>query len=594
MRKFYLTTAIDYVNNLPHIGTAYEKIGADVIARFKRRQGYKVYFQMGSDEHSVNVLKAAQQAGLEAKAYCNRMRMEFEKIWKKLDISYDGFVQTIDPKHARGVQKLFQTLYDNGDIEKRPYEGWYCESCEAFYTEKDLEKGLCPNHQSKPKWLKEENYFFKLSKYRDRLLQHTQKNPSFILPAARRNEILRVMEGGLQDISVSRSSVSWGIPVPFDPSHVVYVWFDALINYITGIGFGNRPTTFKKWWPADLHIIGKDITRFHCVIWPAMLMAAGLPLPKTVFGHGFIYLKGEKMSKTLGNVITPMDIADVYGADALRYYLLRTSSFGADGDFTWDDFIRRYNGDLANGLGNLISRTAMMIEQYLEGKTEKVKPKNLLPKIKEALDPESGDIEFHTALGLIWEEIAAADKTINEKKPWELAKAGKTKELKKVLGEVAAIIRGVAEALKPFLPATAEKIAKQFSKTKIQKRENLFPRIEERKMETKTDNLLDIQDFSKLDLRIAQILAAQKVEGADKLVQLQIDLGGEQRQIVAGIAQHYMPEELIGKKIVVVANLKPAKIRGVESHGMLLAASGSDTISILTPLKDVPVGSKVK
>ncbi|MBI4223523.1 MAG: methionine--tRNA ligase, partial [Deltaproteobacteria bacterium] len=365
MKKFYLTTAIDYVNNLPHVGTAYEKIGADVLARFTRLQGFQVYFQIGSDEHSANVFKAAQKAGLDPKTYCNRMRKTYEEIWKKLNISYDGFVQTIDPQHAKGVQKLFQTIYDNGDIDKKPYEGWYCESCEAFYTEKDLANGLCPNHQSKPKWLEEENYFFQLSKYQDRLLEHIHNHPEFILPAVRRNEILRVIEGGLKDISVSRSTVTWGIPVPFDKKHVVYVWFDALINYMTGVGFGGRPAAFKKWWPADCHIIGKDITRFHCVIWPAMLMSAGLPLPKCVFGHGFVYLKGEKMSKTLGNVITPMDIADVYGADALRYYLLRTSSFGADGDFTWEDFIRRYNGDLANGLGNLVSRTATMVEQFV-------------------------------------------------------------------------------------------------------------------------------------------------------------------------------------------------------------------------------------
>ncbi|MBI4125226.1 MAG: methionine--tRNA ligase, partial [Deltaproteobacteria bacterium] len=617
-KKFYLTTAIDYVNNLPHIGTAYEKIGADVLARFKRLQGFQVYFQMGSDEHSANVFKAAQQAGLDPKTYCNRMRGEFEKIWKKLDISYDGFIQTIDPQHAKGVQKLFQAIYDKGDIYKKPYEGWYCESCEAFYTEKDLANGLCPDHQSKPKWLKEENYFFKLSKYQDRLLQHIQKHPEFILPAVRRNEILRVIEGGLKDISVSRSTVTWGIPVPFDKKHVVYVWFDALINYMTGVGFSSRPATFKKWWPADCHIIGKDITRFHCVIWPAMLMSAGLPLPKCVFGHGFVYLKGEKMSKTLGNVITPMEIADVYGADALRYYLLRTSSFGADGDFAWEDFIRRYNGDLANGLGNLVSRTATMVEQYLGGRVEKqgttdygLRTTDLKKKIEAALDLKSGDVEFHTALAAIWEVIAEADKYINEKKPWEVAKRGPwtvdqglgTNKLEEVLHHVVESIWEIANALKPFLPATSEKILKQFGKTKIQKAPALFPRIETAgprsavhgpRSQKGGDNMVSIDDFAKLDLRVAQILEAQRVEGADKLLQLQIDLGDEKRQIVAGIAQHYQPEDLVGKKIVVVANLKPAKIRGVKSNGMLLAASGADTISILTPVKDVPVGSKIK
>lgn len=607
MKRFYITTAIDYVNNLPHIGTAYEKIGADVLARFKRLQGYKVLFQMGNDEHSINVQKAAAKANLKPKVYSDQMRKKFEKIWKKLGITYDGFIQTSEPRHAKGVQKLFQTIYDNGDIYKKPYEGWYCESCEAFYTEKDLVKGLCPNHKSKPKWLKEENYFFKLSKYQDKLLKHIQKNPGFILPANRRNEILRVIEGGLRDVSVSRSSQEWGIPVPFDKDHVIYVWFDALINYITAIGFGTKPKEFKNWWPADCHIIGKDITRFHCIIWPAMLMAAKIPLPKNIFGHGFVYLKGEKMSKTLGNVVTPMDVVDVYGADALRYYLLRTSSFGQDADFTWDDFIRRYNGDLANGLGNLVSRTAGMIELYLDGKVEKKKTvdKSLwksdpTKRVHAALDLKSGDIEFHNALAIIWEAITATDKYINDHKPWVLAKEKKTKEIKKVLSNVTAAILAIANMLKPFIPATAEDIEKQFGKGKIQKEKNLFPRIEEKKMETEetkpktTEGLLDIKEFSKIDLRVAEILEATKVEGADRLLKLQIDIGTDKRQIVAGLAQHYQPDELVGKKVIVVANLKPAKIRGVESNGMLLCASDSTTLSILTPLKDVPVGSRVK
>jgi len=607
VKRFYITTAIDYVNNLPHIGTAYEKIGADVLARFKRLQGYKVLFQMGNDEHSINVQKAAAKANLKPKVYSDQMRKKFEKIWKKLGITYDGFIQTSEPRHAKGVQKLFQTIYDNGDIYKKPYEGWYCESCEAFYTEKDLVKGLCPNHKSKPKWLKEENYFFKLSKYQDKLLKHIQKNPGFILPANRRNEILRVIEGGLRDVSVSRSSQEWGIPVPFDKDHVIYVWFDALINYITAIGFGTKPKEFKNWWPADCHIIGKDITRFHCIIWPAMLMAAKIPLPKNIFGHGFVYLKGEKMSKTLGNVVTPMDVVDVYGADALRYYLLRTSSFGQDADFTWDDFIRRYNGDLANGLGNLVSRTAGMIELYLDGKVEKKKTvdKSLwksdpTKRVHAALDLKSGDIEFHNALAIIWEAITATDKYINDHKPWVLAKEKKTKEIKKVLSNVTAAILAIANMLKPFIPATAEDIEKQFGKGKIQKEKNLFPRIEEKKMETEetkpktTEGLLDIKEFSKIDLRVAEILEATKVEGADRLLKLQIDIGTDKRQIVAGLAQHYQPDELVGKKVIVVANLKPAKIRGVESNGMLLCASDSTTLSILTPLKDVPVGSRVK
>ncbi len=610
MKKFYITTAIDYVNSLPHIGTAYEKIGADVLARFWRTRGAKVYFQMGNDEHSINVEKAARQAGLGPKVYCDQMRKKFEAIWKKLEISYDDFIQTSEPRHIKGVQKLFQQIYDKGDIYKKYFEGWYCESCEAYITEKDLAEGLCPNHKSKPKWLQEENYFFSLSKYQEKLHRHIKKNPDFILPAMRRNEILRLIEGGLQDISISRASAQWGIPVPFDKTHVVYVWFDALINYITAIGFGTSTAKFKKWWPADMHVIGKDITRFHCVIWPAMLLSAGIKLPKNVFGHGFVYLKGEKMSKTLGNVVTPMDVADLYGADALRYYLLRSSGFGQDSDFTWDDFIRRYNGDLANGLGNLVSRTLGMVEQSLGGvikpsqkKGSLIKTLNAIEKkVEAALDWKNGDIEFHHALAAIWEGVSIIDHYINENKPWKMTKK---EELETVLNQSAEGIRILAKLLQPFLPSTSEKILEQFSGKKIQKGIGLFPRIEEKKEEKKMEptqnaerttlnELIDIADFAKVELRVAQILQAEKVEGADKLLKLQIDLGTEKRQIVAGIAQHYSPEELIGKKVVVVINLKPAKIRGVESNGMLLAASDANIISILTPLKDVAIGSKVK
>ncbi|MDX1387328.1 MAG: methionine--tRNA ligase, partial [bacterium] len=313
---FYLTTAIDYVNSIPHIGTAYEKIGADALARFMRMEGKEVWFQMGNDEHSTNVLKAAQEQGVPPKAYCDLMRGKFTDIWEKLHISYDGFIQTSEDRHHQAAKKLFKTIHETGDIYEGEYEGWYCESCEAFYTEKDLVDGHCPHHQAKPKWLKETNFFFKLSKYQDKLIQHIEAHPEFILPEIRRNEILSLLNQGLEDISVSRSGFEWGIPLPHDESHVIYVWFDALINYLTAVGFGEGDPNFRKWWPASVHVIGKDITRFHCVIWPAMLMSAGLPLPKTVFGHGFVYLKGEKMSKSLGNVVTPMDVIDAYGADA--------------------------------------------------------------------------------------------------------------------------------------------------------------------------------------------------------------------------------------------------------------------------------------
>lgn len=634
-KKFYITTAIDYVNSLPHVGTAYEKIGADVLARWHRLLGDEVRFQMGNDEHSVNVERAAKEKGLAPKVYCDEMRGQFEKIWKSLDVSYDGFIQTSNPKHEDGVKKFLKKIMDRGDIRKQLYEGWYCESCEAFLTEKDLVEGLCPNHKSKPKWLSEENYFFTLSKYRERLMEHISKNPQFILPEARRNEILALLKEGLQDISVSRSSFEWGIKIPGDPDHVIYVWFDALINYITAVGYGWDEKEFKKWWPAEMHVIGKDITRFHCVIWPAMLMSAGIELPKTVFGHGFVYLRGEKMSKTLGNVVTPMDVIVRFGPDPLRYYLMREGGFGRDADFTWDHFIERYNGDLANGLGNLVSRTIGMALRYQNGainpvkkadtKTEVAKKTAELPmKFFGALDHSKGEVEFHNALSSIWEVIAAADRHINENKPWEMAKAKRDEDLNHVLWEIASAVRVCAILLTPFLPKTAAKVWEAFGfealgafekqtfedakkpwgalnktvQTKIG--ENLFPRIEEKKeekkMETKTEasNLIDITEFLKVDLRVAEVVRAEKIEGADKLLKLEINFGNETRQIVAGIAKHYTPEELVGKKIVVVANLKPAKVRGIESNGMLLAASDENTISILTPLKDIKAGSKVK
>ncbi len=615
--KFYITTAIDYVNSLPHIGTAYEKIGADILARWRRLEGDAVHFQMGNDEHSTNVIKTAKKKNVEPQKYCDEMRKEFENIWKKLNISYDDFIQTSEARHIKGVQALFQKIYDAGDIYKSHYEGWYCESCEAFYTEKDLVDGVCPNHKVKPAWIKEENWFFALSKYQQKILDYIEKNPEFVEPIGRRNEVISLVKQGLQDISVSRSGFEWGIPVPFDKTHVVYVWFDALVNYITAAGFGTKPALFKKRWPASVHVIGKDIIRFHCVIWPAMLMSAKLPLPKTVFAHGFVYLRGEKMSKSLGNIVTPLDVMDKYGADSLRYYLMRSAPFGRDADFTWENFIERYNADLANGIGNLVARTRGMIERYFEGKIPASNPdkdlcksiKEIGPKVATALDYTNGELQFHLALAAIMDGVSAADKYINENLPWELAKKGDTKKLASVLGNVYQSIKAISELLSPFMPETTEKISRQmgFGKKKIGSAENLFPRIEKEKKEQKMEiqktiepsnqlaiEPIDISDFAKADLRVAEIKSAERIEGADRLLKLQIDIGGENRQIVAGIAKHYTPESLVGRKIIVVANLKPAKLRGVESQGMLLCASAADSVVILTPEKDLPAGSKVK
>jgi len=472
-KKFYLTTAIDYVNSLPHIGTAYEKIGADALARYMRLAGFEVHFQMGNDEHSANVQKSAMTAGLEPKIYCDQMREKFTEIWEKLRISCDDFIQTSEARHHVSAKKFFETVFEKGDIYEGEYEGWYCESCEAYQTEKDLVDGLCPNHKQKPKWLKEKNFFFKLSSYRDKLIAHIESHENFILPVIRRNEILSLLKKeGLQDISISRSTFTWGIPVPQNPKHVIYVWFDALINYLTAVGYGSNEAQFKKWWPAQVHVIGKDITRFHCVIWPAMLMSAGLSLPETVFGHGFVYLKGEKMSKTLGNVVTPLDIMNEFDADVLRYYLLRGSSFGSDGNFTWEDFITRYNSDLANDLGNLLSRTLGMAKKYFEGKIEKGESavedevlkktfESSKKRYHEALDYKKGDLEYHQALASIWELMSACDKYIDSSAPWTLKKNNQTARLQEVLYNLVNCLRIIALWLIPFMPKTSERIFEQ-------------------------------------------------------------------------------------------------------------------------------------
>lgn len=643
-KRITITTAIDYVNSTPHVGTAYEKIGADVLARFYQLDDCEVRLQMGNDEHSTNVRKAAEAKGMDPQKYCDEMEAKFKSAWDLLGIDYDDFVRTTSPQHKQGVQKLFQVLFDKGDIYKGKYKGWYCEGCEAYYLDKDLVDGVCPNHKTKPKWVEQDNYFFRLSNYEAWLKTHIQKTPEFILPVIRKNEIMKVIEGGLMDVSVSREGESWGIPVPFDPTHSVYVWFDALINYITGIGYGTDAKTFKHWWDDArvMHVIGKDITRFHCVIWPCMLHAAGIKIPDSIFGHGFLYTRGEKMSKSLGNVVNPLDVVAQFGPDPLRYYLLRTSSFGSDGDFTWDAFIERYNSDLANGIGNLVARTVGMLHQYCNGEipaqgmvqSPVAAPlTSIAAKVRRDLDfTQIGDILFHDALLHIWEGISVLDLFITEKKPWALNKAGKTDEVAQVLREVCEGIYNLTILISPFMPATAEKIWSQMGFDGIAKFETqrlstaekwnhitesvrvkeaavIFPRIEkpkeepapkkekEKKMEptpaVATDGLISIDDFAKIDLRVAEIVSAEKVEGADKLLKLQVNIGTETRQIVAGIAKFYDPATLVGKKIVVVANLKPAKLRGIESQGMLLAASDDTGLCVVNP-GDIKVGGRVK
>ncbi|UCF78241.1 MAG: methionine--tRNA ligase [Candidatus Eiseniibacteriota bacterium] len=466
---FFLTTAIDYVNNVPHLGTAYEKIAADAIARFRRLRGEDTFFLMGNDEHSTNVEKEAVARGMDPQKYCDMMAETFQEIWRKLDISYDGFIRTTDDRHVRGVQKLFAEIHRQGDIYPGAYEGRYCVSCEAFYTEKDLVDGRCPSHNTEAKWISEKNHFFRLSKYRDRLLRHIEEHPEFIVPAIRRNEILNVVKSGLEDVSVSRSSFRWGIPLPVDTSQTIYVWFDALINYISAMGYADGDARFSKYWPAALHIIGKDITRFHCVLWPAMLMSAGIELPKTVLGHGFVSFKGEKMSKSLGNIVNPLDVADKFGPDPLRYFLLREVPLDRDGDFSWELFIERYNADLANDLGNLVSRTVAMIVRYNGGLVEDLlsddertgELKSVAESSIRDYSAAMDEYKIDEAVQSTWKLIRRANQFIEETAPWQLAKEqSKREQLLSALNALLESIRIISVLLLPVMPGKSAQIWK--------------------------------------------------------------------------------------------------------------------------------------
>lgn len=661
-KKLYLTTAIDYVNSKPHLGTAYEKIAADCLARAHRLLGYDVYFVMGNDEHSVNVEKSAKAAGLEPQAYTDRMEGEFREAWKRLDISFDDFIRTSEKRHHTAVKELLRRVQAAGHIYRSKYSGWYCEGCEAFYTEKDLVEGNCPNHATKPRWVEEENWFFRLSQFGAPLLEHIRQNPDFIRPATRRNEIVAFLEGGLEDLSISRAGVTWGIPFPDDPSHVVYVWFDALANYISAAGFATDDAKFAKWWPADCHIVGKDITRFHCVIWPAMLMAAGLPLPVSVFGHGFIYHSGVKMSKSLGNIVNPLDVVGVTGADPLRYFLLREIVFGKDGDFTWDAFLGRYHADLANDLGNLVKRTCDMTVKFLAGKIEARERGAANPGLatfvnEKAQAATAAYQSYHLseALGLIWEIVRRANGEIERAKPWELAKdPAKRGDLARCLGDLLEAIRIVAHLVEPAMPSSGRAIRERLgldpSKAdwasslefrasatwQVASAPPLFPRVEappaapaapaglasssaassvanapdavppskasapatlargaKAEAPAAPPSAIDLDQFRDVELVIATVLSAERVAGADRLLKLQLDLGSEQRQVVSGIAEHFRPEDLPGRQVVLVANLKPTKIRGIESQGMILAAKADGKLTLIAPGSEISPGAKV-
>ncbi|MCD4814573.1 methionine--tRNA ligase [bacterium] len=467
-KRFYITTAITYANSKPHIGHAYEEIATDVMARWKRMTGYDVCFVTGSDEHSANVETRAAELKKTPAEYCDNMAKIFQETWQALEISYDRFIRTSEPGHHTASREMVKRASENGDIYKGHYEGWYCDSCNKYYQELELTDGNCPDHGTKPRWLAEENYFFKLSKYADLLLEHIESNPEFIQPASRRNEIINVVKGGLQDISISRATAKWGIPFPNDDSHIIYVWFDALINYISALGFPQDMADFEKYWPADIHVIGKDITRFHCVIWPAMLMSAKLPLPKRVFGHGFIYLKGEKISKTRGNVLDPMDMVKEYGVDPFRYVLIAANNFSGDGDFSEEEMVGRYNSDLANDMGNLLNRSLTMVEKYCGGRVPQIDQatnKNVLREMADSLYENCAAhmerLDFSGALTLVWDLVKRANKYIEESSPWTLFKNQEQEKVDLVMYNLLEVLRLVACYIQPVMPGTTPRILEQ-------------------------------------------------------------------------------------------------------------------------------------
>ena len=647
MSKFYLTTAIDYVNSRPHLGTAYEKIAADVIARYKRLSGVDTRFMMGNDEHSQNVFQRARELNKEPLTFCDEMETAFREVWGRLDISFDDFIRTTESRHRTAVTTLVSRIADAGDIYEGFYEGWYCVSCEAFKQEKDLIDGNCPVHQKPPDWIKEKNYFFRLSRYQQRLRAHYDQHPEFLEPESRRNEILRLIEAGLEDISMSRTGQSWGIPLPSDPESVVYVWVDALINYASAVGYGVDDALFAKWWPADLHVIGKDITRFHCVVWPAMLMSAGLPLPGQVFGHGWVHWRGQKMSKSLGTVVDPLEAADRLGPDPLRFYLAKEIAFGQDGDFTWERFEDRYNVDLANNFGNLVSRVVSMVHRYRQGRliVPSREPGPLARKAteavaayREAMDSYALQQGIEAALSL----VDATNEYITTVEPWVVAKdPGREDELDRQLCDMAESVRIAATVLSPVMPSACREVLSRVgtlngtdeldlgrdgvwatppgAERYLVKGPALWPRLEEgvltmnendaqKPIQGKKEPIsvvanlpeetrISIDQFFKVKLRVGRIVMAEAVPKSKKLLRLEVESGSGIRQIVSGIAKSYTPESLVGRHVVYVENLKPAKLMGIESNGMVLAATDADGEAVLIEPEDVtraPAGSEVK
>lgn len=637
--KFYITTAIAYTSKKPHIGNTYEIILTDAIARFNRFIGKDVFFLTGTDEHGQKIQEIAETEGITPKQHVDKIAGQIKDIADMLNISYDKFIRTTDDYHVKAVQQIFKKLYEQGDIYKSEYEGLYCTPCESFWTETQLVDGKCPDCGREVQKTKEEAYFFKMSKYQDRLMQHIEEHPEFIQPESRKNEMVNnFLKPGLQDLCVSRTSFSWGIPVEFDPGHVVYVWIDALSNYITALGYtpDEKGELYKKYWPADVHVIGKDILRFHTIYWPIMLMALGEPLPKQVFGHPWMLVGEEKMSKSRGNVIYAEDLVKHFGVDAVRYYSLHEMPFAQDGTITYEVFISRFNSDLANTLGNLVNRTVAMVNKYFDGKIQsgdvsgefdedlKAVATGAIDKITEKMSA----LRVADSLDEIWKVVDRANKYIDETAPWVLAKDDSTKpRLGTVLYNLIETIRIIAALLSPYMPETSAKIAAQINASelscgstrtfgvtkagekvgeavpmfaridaekKLAELEEEFGEPEEEKIEIAPyKDYIEFEEFEKLDIRVGKVIECEKVPKSSKLLRFTLQVGSETRQILSGISKYHTPEELIGKNVLFVANLKPRKMMGLESCGMILSAEFEDELTVLTTLKDIQSGAEV-